>query len=151
MAPHPTRKSAPVKRHALTRQLALVVRKWLGGKIAGHWQKDKKASRFCCRGHGRCRHFITVEHLHVLLELQKYACFHCGCRLLLGPNRGAHQASADRIRNHEAHVVGNCVMACLGCNRRRQARTIEAFAAAAGTTRTTTAALAIARKAAEAL
>ncbi|KAG2944140.1 hypothetical protein PC115_g441 [Phytophthora cactorum] len=57
---------------------------------------------------------MTLDHLDMLLQKQKYLCGLCYCPL------SSDTASADRINNKLGHVDGNILISCISCNTARK-------------------------------
>ena len=61
---------------------------------------------------------LTEEHIKELLLKQNNKCHHCKYDLdfEVGDNK-LSQLSIDRMNSYINHIIGNCVMSCLFCNR----------------------------------
>jgi hypothetical protein len=93
-----------------------VVRAALERKIYGHRAADKRAGREWVEDE-----YITADAVFDLLAKQHGRCALCPTRLQLAWARGDHeQISVDRIDNARAHIVSNCQLTCLGCNKTKQ-------------------------------
>ncbi|KAG3126362.1 hypothetical protein PI124_g22175 [Phytophthora idaei] len=64
---------------------------------------------------------MTLEHLDMLLQKQKYLCGLCYSSL------SSDTASADRINNKVGHVDGNILISCISCNTARKDISLKGF------------------------
>jgi hypothetical protein len=112
--------------HVLGDNLGIIaiLLKWLRKKISGNFTKDGIANRPIRNGSG-----ITIIQMLQLYVAQDGRCFYCNTRMKLGVHSGGRQMTLDRLDVLLAHIIGNCICACLNCNRTRQDRSVEAFAA----------------------
>jgi hypothetical protein len=65
--------------------------------------------------------YVTTAGIKDLLVAQRGRCVWCGCVLQQKWVKGDHeQLSVDRIDNDKAHVLDNCQLLCLKCNKVKQ-------------------------------
>ncbi|GMF31615.1 unnamed protein product [Phytophthora lilii] len=64
---------------------------------------------------------VTLDHLSILLQKQKYLCGLCYCQLT------TDTASADRINNKLGHIDGNILISCVKCNTARKDMSPKGF------------------------
>ncbi|KAG2844588.1 hypothetical protein PC129_g6750 [Phytophthora cactorum] len=81
-------------------------------RMSGYNSQDAEAKR---------EFGMTLEHLDMLLQKQKYLCGLCYCPL------GSDTASADRINNKLGHVDGNILISCISCNTARKDMSLKGF------------------------
>jgi len=102
-------------------------------RVAGYRYQDKKDTYRLMRFNNK--DYITIKKCIEIYLAQLGKCLYCGCRV---KTRGKKQidrrtrpdpklATIDRIENHKAHVLGNCVIACYRCNVRRGGDSVEVF------------------------
>ena len=76
-------------------------------KIEGYKSQDTKAER-------SLNNYIQKDEIMQLFKNQKYVCYYCwskGC---------VYDWSLDRIDCSKGHTTGNCVIACVRCNKQRK-------------------------------
>src|SRR5271165_1247676 len=88
-------------------------------KIAHYIQQDIKAGR--CLEDEEDPQYITKEEVIKLFKKQNYVCYYCWF------TGTVHNWSLDRIDCSKPHISGNCVMACVSCNRQRKTTIIGKF------------------------
>jgi hypothetical protein len=82
-------------------------------KIAGYKVQDAKAGRLFEEAN-----YVSVEYFKSLLDEQDHRCYMCAELVsLVWKDKDPSQFTLDRLDNDLAHVKGNCVVSCLGCNR----------------------------------
>ena len=81
--------------------------------VARYRQQDARAGR------PNDGEYITPEDI---LALFKACGGRCGCSEAMSHTGGDRQLTVDRLDNRLGHVRGNCVVACLACNRARVVR-----------------------------
>ena len=85
-------------------------------KIYSYKSSDRKAGRAWVE-----ETYVTTAGIKDLLEAQRGRCVWCGCVLQQRWVKGDHeQLSVDRIDNDKAHVLDNCQLLCLKCNKVKQ-------------------------------
>jgi len=83
-------------------------------KIADYKSQDRKAER-------SLDNYISKDEIKELFDKQKYVCYYCW-----SPSTVYHW-SLDRIDCSKGHITGNCVMACVYCNRQRKDTIMKKF------------------------
>ena len=83
-------------------------------KIQNYIQQDIKAGR-------KIDDIITKEEVIQLFVKQNHVCYYCWYKGTV------YNWSLDRIDCSKAHISGNCVMACIDCNRQRSTTFIGKF------------------------
>ena len=83
-------------------------------KIVGYKKQDRKAKR-------SLTNYISKEEIIELFKKQKYVCHYCWS---LGT---VYDWTLDRIECSKGHTAGNCVIACVNCNRQRKDTIIKKF------------------------
>jgi hypothetical protein len=83
-------------------------------KIVGYKKQDRKAKR-------SLTNYISKEEIIELFKKQKYVCHYCWS---LGT---VYDWTLDRIDCSKGHTAGNCVIACVNCNRQRKDTIIKKF------------------------
>ncbi|KAL7682115.1 hypothetical protein Plhal304r1_c051g0134091 [Plasmopara halstedii] len=81
-------------------------------RMSGYKIQDDKAKR---------KFGMTLDHLNILLQKQKYLCGLCYCQLT------KETASADRINNKLGHIDGNILVSCIKCNTARKDMSLRGF------------------------
>ncbi|GMF65754.1 unnamed protein product [Phytophthora lilii] len=81
-------------------------------RMGGYKSQDAKAER---------EFGMTLDHLDILLQKQKYLCCLCYCQLT------AATASADRINNNLGHIDSNLFVSCIKCNTARKDMSLKGF------------------------
>ena len=76
-------------------------------KIANYKLQDKNANR-------SLSNYITETEIMELFQKQQYVCYYCWTKKM------DQSWSLDRIDCSKAHISGNCVIACVDCNRQRK-------------------------------
>ena len=83
-------------------------------KIESYKQQDRAANRALSS-------YITKADVITLFKKQKYVCRYCWS---LGT---VYNWSLDRIDCSQAHISGNCVIACVNCNKQRSDTLMEKY------------------------
>lgn len=83
-------------------------------KLSAYKLQDNKAGRAF-----EDADYFTVADFKELLAEQEYSCAVCGELVSLTWKKAGDESqfTLDRLDNDLAHVKGNCVVSCLGCNR----------------------------------
>ena len=83
-------------------------------KIKDYKQQDRKAKR-------SLSNYITQAEIIDLFIKQKYVCHYCWTLSTV------YNWSLDRIDCSKAHISGNCIIACVKCNKQRKDTLMEKF------------------------
>ncbi|KAG2770629.1 hypothetical protein PC129_g23544 [Phytophthora cactorum] len=81
-------------------------------RMSGYKSQDAEAKR---------EFGMTLDHLDMLLQKQKYLCGLCYSPL------SSDTASADRINNKLGHIDGNILISCISCNIARKDMSLYGF------------------------
>ncbi|KAG3007777.1 hypothetical protein PC116_g27682 [Phytophthora cactorum] len=81
-------------------------------RMSGYKRQDAEAKR---------EFGMTLDHLDMLLQTQKYLCGLCYSPL------SSDTASADRINNKLGHIDGNILISCISCNTARKDMSVKGF------------------------
>ena len=87
---------------------------YINQKIKSYQSQDKKVKR-------SLENYISVDEIKELFVKQKYVCHYCWS---LGT---IYDWSLDRIDCSKAHISGNCVIACVHCNKERKDTLMKKF------------------------
>ena len=77
-------------------------------KIIGYMSQDNKAKHI--KDSYDVKNYISIEQIKQLLKNHNYRCKYCWKEL-------SEDFTLDRINNKKAHLHGNCVIACVDCNK----------------------------------
>ena len=83
-------------------------------KIIGYRKQDKDANR-------SLTNYISHEEITELFKKQKYVCYYCWSLCTV------YDWTLDRIDCSKGHTTGNCVVACVNCNRQRKDTLMKKF------------------------
>ena len=83
-------------------------------KLLNYKLQDEKAKRSLSS-------YITKSEVEELFKKQRYVCYYCWKKDTV------YKWSLDRIDCSKAHISGNCVIACVDCNRQRKDMLMSKF------------------------
>jgi hypothetical protein len=87
----------------------------LEARLPAYRAQDEKAGRAWAEGD-----YVDGAHILEMMEAQLGRCAHCQTWLPHSwDERDDDMPTIDRLDNNFAHIYGNCVLACLRCNRTR--------------------------------
>ena len=106
------------KAHKSTRKDAISIRdkvyrqrNWAQKKVWLSKQSDRKKNRPV-----EVENYITAEDVLAMREHQNNLCVYCKTPLQTDNMKTDDGLTIERIDNSQAHVKGNCALACWGCN-----------------------------------
>jgi len=122
--------SKPSEDFSVDKRIESGLRSWCKACEAEYQQeycfsKMVRLSRIADEKYGRdsSLEYITEESIEGLLVKQGGGCFYCHTTMVhgAGVNRKTNEdaVTIERIDNEVPHIVENCVLACHGCNARR--------------------------------